>query len=152
MVKLGRITVEAVYVNTKSKTSEKMIEGSMIMIGLAEAAHLAALFLKKPFHECAVLMAVLFMAALLFAFVWQLFSGRKKAEQEKTGSENGFLKALHSHPILCLLIGGLIVLQIIWNYNMHVPYLKNDITGGNGADDAYIGRDLYGKSHDRLSL
>lgn len=128
MIELERITLEAVRVNTKSGNSEKMIEGSMMLIGLSEAAHLYALFLKKSFHECANLMAVLFMAALLFVLAWHFFTGRK-AKRTKMVSENGFLKLMHGYPLLCLLTGGLIIFQIIWNYYMHVPYLKNDITG-----------------------
>ena len=114
---------------------EKIIEGSMVVIGLAEIAHLYALFLKKPFHVCVQVMAVLFVCALCSVPVYVFLRAHKKkknpmkpGERNLTG-ERRFLKLLRVYPFLFLGIGLLIILQIIWNDWMHVPYLKNNIMG-----------------------
>ena len=108
--------------------SEKIIEGSLIAIGLAEAAHLTALFLKLSFSQCALLMAVLFAAAALCAILASLVR-KKKASRKEGTKEYRFLKLLQVYPLLFGGIGLLIILQIIWNYWMHEPYLAGDITG-----------------------
>lgn len=105
---------------------DKIIEGSMIAVGIAEVAHLAALFLKQPFHVCATVMAVLYLCAAVFAVLWCLI---KRKKQGKPQRENRFLKLMKVYPYLYLLIGLFIVLQIIWYFWMHTPYLKTDITG-----------------------
>lgn len=105
---------------------DKIIEGSMIAVGIAEVAHLAALFLKQPFHVCATVMAVLYLCAAVFAVLWCLI---KRKKQGKPQRENRFLKLMKVYPYLYLLIGLFIVLQIIWYFWMHTPYLKADITG-----------------------
>lgn len=107
---------------------EKIVEGSMIMIGLAEAAHLTALFLGQPFHVCTILMAGLFLGAFFAALLSTVIKRRKAGGQGKAG-ESRFLKLFRVYPLLFLLIGLTIVLQIIWNYWMHTPYLEGDITG-----------------------
>ncbi len=112
--------------------SEILIEGSLIVIGLAEAAHLTALFLKLPFHVCAWMMAVLFFAALVAAAIPCLFRQiRKKTHRSKADGESGvrrFFKLLRLYPVLFVIIGALLLFQFIWNYGMQTPYIAGDIT------------------------
>lgn len=130
MVKLERIRVEALSVKTMQRTiPEKIIEGSMIAIGLAEAAHLTALFLELSFRMCAQIMAALFAGAFLSAQIYNVLKKRKKQEKKEPVSERRFFKLFRVYPYLFFLIGLFILLQVIWNYGMHTPYLKGDITG-----------------------
>lgn len=108
---------------------EKIIEGSLVVLGLAEAAHLAVLFTGRPFHVCAQIMAVLFLGAVLFCMGTFFVKKRKEGKTKRKRQENRFLKLFSVYPCLFVLIGLLIVFQIIWNYWMHRPYLAADITG-----------------------
>lgn len=109
--------------------AEKIVEGSIIIIGLAEAAHLTALFLKLPLHVCSVMMGALFLCAIFYAILTTVLKKRKQGAQKEKGKENRFWKLLRVYPLLFGLIGLAILLQLIWNYWMHVPYLEGDITG-----------------------
>lgn len=111
---------------SQGSMTEKIIEGSMVAVGLAETAHLYALFFHRPFSACVRLMLLLFVCG---GAAWLLYCrlGRKKAPREGEGIS--FLRLLRVYPLLCLLIGGLILFQIIWNDWMHVPYLKDNVTG-----------------------
>lgn len=112
--------------------SEMLIEGSLIAIGLAEAAHLTALFLKLPFHVCAWMMAVLFFAALMAAGIPCLIRQiRKKPHRSMADGESGlqrFFKLFRLYPVLFVIIGALLLFQFIWNYGMQLPYTTGDIT------------------------
>lgn len=100
---------------------EKIIEGSMVVTCLAEIAHLYALFLKKPFHVCAQLMAILFACALGVTVLLSFFRTRSR--------EHRFLKLFRVYPYLFLLIGFLMLFQVIVNDWMRLPYLTNNIMG-----------------------
>lgn len=112
-------------------TSEKLIEGSLIVIGLAEAAHLAALFLKLPLQTCAWIMAVLFILALVAAVcpwvIRRITQSKRDKEKEEAGGKRLF-KLFRLYPVLFVIIGALILFQLIWNYRMQVPYTAGDIT------------------------
>ncbi|MGN1148059.1 MAG: DUF6077 domain-containing protein, partial [Lachnospiraceae bacterium] len=108
---------------------EKIIEGSLVTVGLAEAAHLVTLFLKQPFHICTRIMAVLFLSVVFCMVIFSVIKKKKNVGKRSQFGENRFLKLLRVYPYRFLGIFLLITLQIIWNYWMHVPYLKGDITG-----------------------
>ncbi len=107
---------------------EKIIEGFLILIGLAEFVHLAALFLKLPFSLCAnlllALIGVFFVLLLVVCFA-------KKRKSVTVGQDKGvgFMRLFKVYPVLFCSIAFLMMLQIIWNYWMHVPYIGSDITG-----------------------
>ena len=112
-------------------TSEKLIEGSLIVIGLAEAAHLAALFLKLPLQTCAWIMAVLFILALVAAvcpWVIRRITQSKRDKEKKEAGGKRLFKLFRLYPVLFVIIGALILFQLIWNYRMQVPYTAGDIT------------------------
>lgn len=128
MVKLGRIYLEGKMQRTMS---ERLIEGSMITIGLAEAAHLAALFFKLPLRICVWIMAALFilgLAAAVCPWAMRLFSQNKQDKAKKESGMQRFLKLFRLYPVLFVIIGALILFQLIWNYRMQAPYIAGDIT------------------------
>lgn len=107
---------------------DKVIESSLIVIGMAEAAHLTALFLKLPFGVCSTAFAVLLALGILWktgtAFL-RLKRGERLAGQE----EMSFYKLWKTYPGWIILPGIMIILQMVWYYWMQTPYLKYDITG-----------------------
>lgn len=113
----------------KKTIPEKIIEGAMIIIGLAEAAHLSSLVLKLPFSVCSKVMAVLFLCAVIVLFVWHFAFKGKKSEGKVARGGVGLLRLVQVYPFLFIAIGFFIVLQIVWNYWMHVPYVTGDMTG-----------------------
>ena len=125
MVKLGRIHVE---VFMKRTVPEKLVEGFLVLIGIAEAVHLSAMVLKLPFSLCAYALAVLVLAASVLGAVVRFVKRRKTVTIEEK-KEVGFLRLLKVYPVLFCSIAVLMILQIVWNYWMHVPYLLSDITG-----------------------
>ncbi len=112
-------------VNRERTIPEYMIEGTMITIGLAEVAHLTALFLHLPFHTCVNIMAVLFGIAFLYIMI-RIFW--RQIKQKGRPSQHRFCKLLSVYPVLFSGIGLLIILQIIWYFWAHEPYLNGDIT------------------------
>lgn len=125
--KIGKNQNRRSGVNTsQGSVTEKIIEGSMVAVGLAEAAHLYALFFHRSLSFCVRLMLLFFVCG---GCAWLLYClhGRKKASRRKDGVS--LLRLLRVYPLLYLLIGGLILFQIIWNDWMHAPYLKDNITG-----------------------
>ena len=113
-------------ITTNCSLAENIIEGSMVAVGAAEAAHLYALFFHRPFSACMYLM-LLFLACALAA--WLLYCRCRRKKEVHPKGEVSFFRLLRLYPLLYLLIGVLILLQIIWNDWMHIPYLKNNITG-----------------------
>ena len=97
----------------KKTIPEKIIEGAMVIIGIAEASHLSAVVLKLPFSVCAGMMAVLFLCAVIVTFLWCVFK-KKKAEQEKNAWEKvSLFRLLQVYPLLFGAIGLLVLLQIV---------------------------------------
>lgn len=138
----------------RKTTSEKLIEGSLIVIGLAEAAHLAALFLKLSLQTCAWIMVVLFIFALVAAvcpWVIRRLSKSKRSKEKKEAGGKRFFKLLQLYPVLFVIIGALILFQLIWNYRMQVPYTAGDITVETvqtmlAADGVYTVNPLTGQA------
>jgi len=112
----------------KRTVPEKLIEGFLVLIGIAEAIHLAALFLGLSFSLCARIL--LGLVAGIFAILLIVsFMKKRKTEEQIVKKEVGFFKLLKVYPVLFCSIAFLMIVQIIWNYWMHVPYLLSDITG-----------------------
>lgn len=112
----------------KRTVPEKIIEGFLVLIGIAEAVHLSAMFMKLPFSLCAYVLAGLALATVVFALCIRLAKRRKTVAAE-VKKEVGFLKLFKVYPVMFCSIAFLMILQIVWNYWMHVPYLASDITG-----------------------
>lgn len=117
--------------NMQKTIPNKIIECSLIVIGMAEAAHLTALFCGLSFSACTNILAVLFLCGICGNAGLVLWC-RKKSPQGHTSSEQTdrpFLKLWKAYPGRLMLCGFIIILQLIWYYLMHLPYLKNDVTG-----------------------
>ena len=112
----------------KRTVPEKIIEGFLVLIGIAEAVHLSAMFMKLPFSLCAYVLAGLALATFVFALCIRLAKKRKTVAAE-VKKEVGFLKLFKVYPVMFCSVAFLMILQIVWNYWMHVPYLASDITG-----------------------
>lgn len=107
---------------------DKVIESSLIVIGMAEAAHLTALFLKLPFGVCSTLFAALLMLGILWK-TGMIFLRLKRGEH-LVGQEGMSLNKLwKTYPGWIILPGLIIVLQMVWYYWIQEPYIKADITG-----------------------
>lgn len=112
----------------KRTVPEKIVEGALLLIGIAEFVHLAALFLKLPFSLCANLLLVLIGAAFVFLLAVH-FMKKGKAVTAEPDRGVGFFRLFKVYPVLFCSIAFLMILQIVWNYWMHVPYIGSDITG-----------------------
>ena len=118
---------------------DKVIEGSLTVLGLAEAAHLGTLFLGLPFHVCVMILAVLLFCGVLAGAGFRVWKTKKRGhtlQAEKHAAQGA--AARHSYIFL------------LWYYWVHVPYIQNDITGETvqtilASDRLYALNPLTGK-------
>lgn len=110
---------------------DRVIECSLIVIGMAEAAHLTALFLGLSFSICSILFTALLAGGILLKVCIAFYRGKQgKQDDSSLGrGEMSFGKLWKSYPGRIMLLGLIVILQMVWYYLMHLPYLKNDITG-----------------------
>lgn len=136
---LGRCAVRILYGNQPTQETapaDFMLVGGMIMIGLAEAAHLGACLLGRSFSDCVKLFAAGVTVCLIVAVVFEIVqkklqktnvSKQRKAEQERvkkvllTGNidKSGW-------AYLCL--GVIIVVQLVIIYTMGDVFTDGDMT------------------------
>ncbi|MCH5270404.1 MAG: hypothetical protein J1E83_06600 [Lachnospiraceae bacterium] len=114
--------------NMRKTVPDKVIESCLIVIGMAEAAHLTALLLKLPFGVCSTVFAVLLALGILWK-AGTVFLRRKRGERFTGQEEIFFSKLWKTYPGWVILPGIMIILQIVWYYWIQTPYLKYDITG-----------------------
>lgn len=97
-----------------------LLTGGILIIGLAETAHLAAVFLHWPFTRCAVLFGGLAGAAAIAA-VLGCFLIKPAEEQEKKryGAAEG---------ILCMVLAGVLVSQLFFVCGEGNQYRRGDMT------------------------
>lgn len=110
------------------KRTDALITGYMVCIGLAEAAHLAGLFLGWSFSVCAGFFGAAAAAAGLFGgaiFLADSISRRplKKRKWQKQNQKPSLL-----YQILIVLAGILILLQMILLFMRTEVYVEGDIT------------------------
>lgn len=136
---LGRCAVRILYGNhpTQETTpADYVLTGGMIIIGLAEAAHLGACLFGRSFSDCVKLFVVGVAVCLIFAVVL-LFMQKKlrrnnvlqqrKAEQERakkvllTGN-------MDKSRWIYLCFGVLVVVQLVTIYTMGNVYVDGDMT------------------------
>lgn len=116
----------------QNSIAEKIIIGSILALGLAEVAHLAALFLDLSFSACAVIMVLLFWGGILVAGIrlFWLRRGRKDVKPAGKSAEGvSVYTLLRVYPVWTMVFIGVVLFQIIWNFWMHTPYIAQDITG-----------------------
>lgn len=110
---------------------DRVIECSLTVIGMAEAAHLTALFLGLSFSVCTIILAALLAGGILWNAGLILWHRKQSKQGAGSSGQEGmtFYKLWKNYPGRLMLCGFIIILQLIWYYWMHLPYLKNDITG-----------------------
>lgn len=136
---LGRCAVRIIYGNQPTQetaTADYMLVGGMIIIGLAEAAHLGACLLGRSFSDCVKLFAVGVAVCLIVAVVFGIVqkklqktnvSKQRKAEQERvkkvllTGN-------MDKSRWVYLCLGVIVVVQLVTIYTMGEIYTDGDMT------------------------
>ncbi len=126
---VGRGTLSCFYGKIKDRNfnwTDALLTGCLVCIGLAEAAHLAGLFLNWSFSMCAGLFGAAAIVAgipgtviLLRDFFSRRSSKRKRQQNKKTSL---------LYQILIVLSGILILLQIILILMRTEIYVEGDIT------------------------
>lgn len=103
--------------------AEKMMERSLFGLIAAQAVYLGTLVLKMSFLACAYGIFFVFVFVMLTGFVWDYCHEKKKKKERKTGPKE-------NRPIYFMIAFFiLLLLQLIWNYGVRMPYIKGDITG-----------------------
>lgn len=119
---LGRGALRAFYwkrENSDLTLADSMVVGGMVVIGLAEAAHMGAVLLGRSFSDC-IKLFLIGLVALLFISAVLLVMGRKKpkVQNESKNDQRGLLF------LFCVLV-LIQILQIVTEQN---PYLVGDMT------------------------
>ncbi len=120
---LKRRILEVIMKKQNVSLIDQIIIGSFIVLGIAEASHLLTFILGMEFRICATIMG---MGLLLFAVV-NIFYRAKMRRKAKSFHKNKNY-AIGKFPGWCMLIAGLILFQVIWNYYIQEPYVETDIT------------------------
>ncbi|MBE5868234.1 MAG: hypothetical protein E7293_04635 [Lachnospiraceae bacterium] len=93
------------------------------VIGLTEVVHLSSMIFHQKFHVTAGLLGLI-LAGLAVLCIAAVLCGRRFAWGKSSGA--GVHKG--TPKLYVVLIIGLILFQIIWNFYMHSPYVTGDIT------------------------
>ena len=116
---------------------DAFLTGIMVCIGIAEAAHLTAVFLKWPFSSCVKLMCILAggtsLVVLLAALRRRqkqkndpyLRKAREKEQLRKMMSDNGYTAA---QQILFAAFGLSVILQVVLIMTSDMAYWNGDMT------------------------
>lgn len=114
---MGKGILRVLYGRCKSDNmtwKDAYLTGFMVLIGLAEAAHLTAVFLKWSFSKAVNMFAVLMVAVCLLTillYLINLFINKTKKLSDKEQSD--FSNPTSTHQILLILFGFSVLLQVI---------------------------------------
>lgn len=103
--------------------ADRIITESILVLGLAETAHLTALFLHLSFGTCSLIFALLVLTRILAGACRYFFLHNKREKGTKIPC------LWQQYPLWTAVTGALILFQIIWNSQMHIPYTAGDMTG-----------------------
>lgn len=108
-----------------------MVLSFFAVICLSEGIHVMGMLLKWGFRIRALLTGIVFLcfaaAGIFLYIIWKKKRLPASGPVRKANNKN----ILYEHPVYMCLIMGLILLQIIWNYYMHEPYVGGDLTVEN---------------------
>lgn len=128
---LGRGALRALYGNSKTQDftyADSIPVGIMLVIGLAEAAHMVAVILGRSFSDCVKLFLgglVVLMLAAAAVLVWKL----RREKKTLTEREAGKLKVMRqNHYFLLFVVGLVILLQLVAVFSGSERYLAGDMT------------------------
>lgn len=112
---LGHGVLSALYFKKTQKicVAEKMIAGWLVVIGLAEIAHLAAAFLEWTFSRAVVMFVAAAAVLTLLAGVIWLWSARKLGLKSKSHRRSGKKTTFEMKPFIFGLILSFVLL-VIW--------------------------------------
>lgn len=99
---------------------DSMLTGYMVLVGLAETAHLAAVFLRRSFSDCVMLFLLLLAMFAVLSLGILLLERKPPGSQRKNGQE----KQIFPVVLFAILILGQVILIAMGN---HI-YLSGDMT------------------------
>ena len=136
---LGKGALRILYGNQPTQemgTADAVLTGTIIVIGLAEAAHLAGCLLGQSFFRCMILFAGLLGVCLLFS-VFLLFLDKKRRKSnpalQKKAEQARVKRALTTgmtgrQQLTYLIFGIIVVLQLIQIVMVQKLYPDGDMT------------------------
>lgn len=136
---LGRGALRALYGNSKAQDityADSIPTGLVLIIGLAEAAHMGALVLGRSFSDCVKLflggLIVLLLAAVV-VLVWNSHREKKglskrEAERLRVKKVLGGEEEKQKHHLLLFGVGIMILIQLLQLLSESEPYLVGDMT------------------------
>lgn len=133
---LGRGALTILYKGQKDRElywEDNFLTGAILCIGLAEAAHLGALFLHRTFSDCVKLFVLLSALALVVAVVLELWQGRRRKPMLRERSKGGINKIssqiwTRGEQIVFALFFLLVLWQIITIVMEGYVQLQRDMT------------------------
>lgn len=99
--------------------TDKIIWRSFLAVGTAEIIYLGTLFLKMSFSVCAYLICAVLGLIILYGTAKYILSKKRMEVWEY----------VRKYPCYTVLFLVMVILQIVWNYGLCMPYIKGDITG-----------------------
>ncbi len=109
--------------------ADSVLTGYLILIGLAEAAHLTAVALGRPFSDCVKLFALLLGVSVLAAaalFLWD--KRRRRRLQTSSFPSGGWSGVSIKEQVLFIVFAVLVLLQILQITMQGDVYLGGDMT------------------------
>lgn len=137
---LGRGTLRALYGKTKSADltcADGMLAGGMVIIGLAEAAHMGAVVLGRSFSDCVVLFLVGMIVILAVAVLLIILEkhGKKKDKAAVKEAERLRVKKLLtqkdeqlSKQFMIFTFAVMVLIQVLLLITDGKRYLDGDMT------------------------
>lgn len=126
---LGKCAVRILYGNQPTQeitAADYVLVGGMMIIGLAEAAHLGACLLGWSFSDCVKLFAIGVAVCLIGALVLELVQRKMR----KNAGRNSVLQQRRAEQerLLSFVFGVLVVVPIVQIYAMGNVYVDGDMT------------------------
>ncbi len=95
------------------------------VIGLTEVVHLSTMILHQKFHVTAGLLGWILAGFAVICIGIVFVVCRRRFIREKSFTQGTYKGTPKTYVVLII---GLILFQIIWNFYMHSPYVTGDIT------------------------
>lgn len=136
---LGRGALRALYGNNKAQDityADSIPVGFVLVIGLAEGAHMGAVFLGRSFSDCVKLFLIGLVVLLLTAaavLVWKHWWEKKnlterEARRLKVMRVLGKEDETEKHRLLWFVVGVILLLQLVSVFAESQRYLAGDMT------------------------
>lgn len=109
--------------------ADALLTGELLLIGLAEAAHLGAVFLGRSFSDCTLFFCILLGAALLLSGLVMLGTARREPRKGRNGGGSRGVGNMESaEKVLAAVFLGLVLVQLIWIAVNAGAYRRGDMT------------------------